>query len=132
MLLRETMVNLWIFRSNPIVLLNILNTFYVCSIKSCFESQNISECFWISDWVTLILLNAKEEWFIIWSLIPRKSKTNCYKGGFQCLYIFSSCTCNFDVIKNFGGKKIQSNRRERYFFSKYVTPKCNSSKERIF
>ena len=34
-------------------------------------------------------------------------------------------------LTKFGGKKMQSGRRERYFSSNYFSPKCNYSKERF-
>ena len=57
----------WSFRNKPIVLLTLLNMLSRCSWKSSLVSKNIPKCFWVSDWVT-ILLKINEGWDDFWIL----------------------------------------------------------------
>ena len=52
---------IWSLCSNPIVLLTLLTTFYICLLKFNFESKNIPKYFWISDWVTLVTWTLKKD-----------------------------------------------------------------------
>ena len=75
MLLKEVLVKLWSLRSNTTVLLTLLSTFCICSLKSSFDSRNIPKCFWISDWIMHGPSYVKEGWFEFWSL--REKITSC-------------------------------------------------------
>ena len=42
----------WSLSNNPIILLNLLSTFCIYSLKS----RHIPKCFWMSNWLTLVPL----------------------------------------------------------------------------
>ena len=59
---------LWSLPNKPIVLLTLLSIILKCPWKSNLVSKNIPKCFWVTDWVTVSLLELNLGWVDFWSL----------------------------------------------------------------
>ena len=71
----------WSFRNKPIVLLTLLNILFRCSWKSSLVSKNITKCFWVSDWITMLLLKINEGWDDFWILRDKRTSSACFFGS---------------------------------------------------
>ena len=71
----------WSFCNKPIVLLTLLNMLLRCSWNSSLVSKNIPKCFWVSDWVTILLLKINEGWDSFWILREKRTSWACLLGS---------------------------------------------------
>ena len=58
-----------------------MNILLRCSWKSSLVSENIPKCFWVSDWVTTLLLKIKEGWDDFWILPEKITCWACLLGS---------------------------------------------------
>ena len=103
----------WSFRNRPIILLTEYTLEIILEIQHSI--RNHSKCFWVIDWVTILLLTINESWDDFLILRKKRTSWGCLLGSWLKL-IFHWKVQLFILFKSsfkFFADKSLSNTRER-------------------
>ena len=103
----------WSFRNRPIILLTEYTLEIILEIQHSI--RNHSKCFWVIDWVTMLLLTINESWDDFLILRKKRTSWGCLLGSWLKL-IFHWKVQLFILFKSsfkFFADKSLSNTRER-------------------